>query len=100
MCNDDLAKAQTTVRDAAAVSSRKQAVLEKARARAERAKAALARVEAQVKRDARQIDTRRAIVIGKLLLKAASDDARFFEVVREMVARAAPRDRELFPDFQ
>lgn len=99
MCNDDLAKAQTALRDAAAVSAKKQAVLDRARARHDKAKAALAKVKARAKSDARKLDTRRAIVIGKLLLKAAGDDAHFAEVAREMVARAAPRDRELFPDF-
>jgi hypothetical protein len=99
MCNDDLANAQAALRDGATVSAKKQAVLDRARARHDKAKAALAKVEAQVKRDARRLDTRRAIVLGKLLLKAAGDDAHFAEVAREMVARAAPRDRELFPDF-
>ena len=99
MCNDDLSDAQTAARDAAVVSAKKQAVLDRAWARADKAKAALAKVEAQVKRDARKVDTRRAIVIGKLLLKAAGDDAHFANVAREMVARAAPRDRELFPDL-
>lgn len=80
-------------------NDKRQAVLDRARARADKAKAALAKVEAQVKRDARKVDTRRAIVIGKLLLKAAGDDAHFAEVAREIAARAAPRDRELFPDL-
>lgn len=80
-------------------NDKRQAVLDRARARADKAKAALAKVETQIKRDARKIDTRRAIIIGKLLLKAAGDDAHFAEVAREMVARAAPRDRELFPDL-
>ena len=99
MCNDDLANAQAALRDGATVSAKKQAVLDRARERHDKAKAALAKVEAQVKRDARRLDTRRAIVLGKLLLKAAGDDAHFAEVAREMVARATPRDRELFPDF-
>ncbi|KXV22611.1 hypothetical protein [Gluconobacter oxydans] len=80
-------------------NDKRQAVLDRARARADKAKAALAKVEAQVKRDARKVDTRRAIVIGKLLLKAAGDDAHFAEVAREIAARAAPRDRDLFPDL-
>ncbi|MCP1217295.1 hypothetical protein NKW53_14715 [Acetobacter orientalis] len=80
-------------------NDKRQAVLDRARARADKAKAALAKVEAQVKRDARKIDTRRAIIIGKLLLKAAGEDAYFFEVARGIVARSAPRDRELFPDL-
>lgn len=80
-------------------NDKRQAVLDRARARADKAKAALAKVETQIKRDARKIDIRRAIIIGKLLLKAAGDDAHFAEVAREMVARAAPRDRELFPDL-
>ena len=80
-------------------NDKRQAVLDRARARADKAKAALAKVETQIKNDARKVDTRRAIIIGKLLLKAAGDDAHFAEVAREMVARATPRDRELFPDF-
>lgn len=80
-------------------NDKRQAVLDRARARADKAKAALAKVEAQVKRDARKVDTRRAIVIGKLLLKAAVDDAHFAEVAREIANRAAPRDRDLFPDL-
>ena len=80
-------------------NDKRQAVLDRARARADKAKAALAKVETQIKNDARKVDTRRAIIIGKLLLKAAGDDAHFAEVAREMVARAAPRDRELFPDL-
>lgn len=80
-------------------NDKRQAVLDRARARADKAKAALAKVEAQVKRDARKVDTRRAIVIGKLLLKAAGDDAHFANVAREIAARAAPRDRDLFPDL-
>lgn len=80
-------------------NDKRQAVLDRARARADKAKAALAKVETQIKNDARKIDTRRAIIIGKLLLKAASDDAHFSDVARAMVERAAPRDRELFPDF-
>jgi hypothetical protein len=99
MCNDDLANAQTAARDAAAVSAKKQAVLDRARARHDKAKAALAKAEAQARRDARKVDTRRAIVIGKLLLKAAGDDAHFANVAREIAARAAPRDRDLFPDL-
>jgi hypothetical protein len=100
MCNDDdLGNAQTAARDAAAVFNRKQAVLDRARARHDKAKAALAKVEAQARRDARKVDTRRAIVIGKLLLKAAGDDAHFANVAREIAARAAPRDRDLFPDL-
>lgn len=80
-------------------NDKKRAVLDRARARADKAKAALAKVETQIKRDARKIDTRRAIVIGKLLLKAAGDDAHFANVAREIAARAAPRDRDLFPDL-
>lgn len=97
MCNDDLANAQAAASRAAAVSAKKQAVLD--RARHDKAKAALAKAEAQAKRDARKVDTRRAIVLGKLLLKAAGDDAHFANVAREMVARAAPRDRDLFSDL-
>lgn len=99
MCNDDLANAQAALRDAATISAKKQAVLDRARARHDKAKAALLKVEAQVKREARRLDTRRAIIIGKLLLKAAGEDARFAEIAREMAARATPRDRELFPDL-
>lgn len=99
MCNDDIGNAQTAARDAVAVSAKKQAVLDRARARHDKAKAALLKVEAQVKRDARRLDTRRAIIIGKILLKAAGEDAHFAEIAREMAARATPRDRELFPDL-
>lgn len=99
MCNDDLANAQTAALDAAAVSAKKQAVLDRARARHDKAKAVLAKAEAQARRDARKVDTRRAVIVGKLLLKAAADDAHFAEVAREMVARATPRDRELFSDL-
>jgi hypothetical protein len=99
-CGPDYNIADSTNGDVAMCNNdKRQAVLDRARARADKAKAALAKVEAQVKRDARKIDTRRAIIIGKLLLKAAGEDAYFFEVARGIVARSAPRDRELFPDL-
>jgi len=68
--------------------------LEKARLKAEQAKARYEALLAREKSGERKKDTRRKIILGGLLLDAASKDERFSNVVNALIKRIS-REHDL-----
>ncbi len=61
--------------------------IDKARKRVEQAKARLDALNARVATEGRRLDTRRKIILGGLLLDAATKDQRFAGIVSELMNR-------------
>jgi len=69
----------------------------KARLQADQAKARLQALEARLSQDERKRDTRRKIILGGLLLDAATKDDRYAKVVAALMARIErDNDRKAF----
>ena len=73
----------------------------KARLQAEQAKARLQALEARLSESERKKDTRRKIILGGLLLDAASKDDRYAKVVSALLARVdRDNDRKAFDGWE
>ena len=71
--------------------------IEKARLKASQAKARLQALEARLSDASRKLDTRRKIILGGLLLDAASKDERYAKVVVALMGRIdRDHDRQAF----
>ena len=71
--------------------------IEKARAKASQAKARLQALEARLSEASRKLDTRRKIILGGLLIDAASKDERYAKVIAALMARIErDHDRQAF----
>jgi len=80
--------------------------ISKAKARVDRAKAALSRVESRAAATERKIDTRRCIIVGRLVLHAFKeeknlgiDSAPVEGLLKSLVRHVSDRDRALFSDL-
>lgn len=77
-----------------------QEQLDRARRQAEQAKARYQALQARFGEAARKRDTRRKIILGGLLLDAASKDERFAKVVSALLQRVErDHDRQAFADW-
>jgi multidrug resistance efflux pump len=75
--------------------------IEKARLQAEQAKARLQALEARVGEAERKLDTRRKIILGGLLLDAASKDERYAKVISALMQRIErDNDRKAFEEWE
>jgi hypothetical protein len=75
--------------------------IEKARLQAEQAKARLQALQARVGDAERKLDTRRKIILGGLLLDAATKDERYAKVVAALMARIErDNDRKAFEGWE
>ena len=73
----------------------------KARLQAEQAKARLQALEDRLSQDERKKDTRRKIILGGLLLDAATKDERYAKVVSALMARIErDNDRKAFEGWE
>ena len=73
----------------------------KARLQAEQAKARLQALEARLSESERKRDTRRKIILGGLLLDAASKDDRYAKVVSALLSRIdRDNDRKAFDGWE
>jgi len=70
--------------------------IEQARKKVAQAKARLDALNARVATEGRRLDTRRKIILGGLLLDAASKDKRFANIVSELTHRIS-RDQDRKP---
>lgn len=70
--------------------------IEQARKRVDQAKARLDALNARVAAEGRRLDTRRKIILGGLLIDAASKDQRFAGIVSELTHRIS-RDQDKKP---
>lgn len=70
--------------------------IEQARKRVAQAKARLDALNARVATEGRRLDTRRKIILGGLLLDAATKDKRFAGIVSELTHRIS-RDQDKKP---
>ena len=71
--------------------------VEKARLKASQAKARLQALEARLNEAGRKLDTRRKIILGGLLMDAASKDERYAKVVTALMGRIdRNHDRQAF----
>lgn len=71
--------------------------VELARKRVAQAKARLDALNARIATEGRRIDTRRKIILGGLLLDAATKDQRFAGIVTELTHRInRDQDRKVF----
>ena len=71
--------------------------IEKARLKASQAKAQLQALEARLSEASRKLDTRRKIILGGLLIDAASKDERYAKVIAALMARIErDHDRQAF----
>lgn len=70
--------------------------IEQARKRVAQAKARLDALNARVATEGRRLDTRRKIILGGLLLDAATKDKRFASIVSELTHRIS-RDQDRKP---
>lgn len=70
--------------------------IEQARKRVDQAKARLDALNARVAAEGRRLDTRRKIILGGLLIDAASKDKRFAGIVSELIHRIS-RDQDRKP---
>ena len=71
--------------------------IEKARLKASQAKANLQALEARLSEADRKLDTRRKIILGGLLIDAASKDERYAKVVTALMGRIdRDHDRQAF----
>ena len=70
--------------------------LELAKKRVAQAKARLDALNARIATEGRRLDTRRKIILGGLLLDAATKDKRFAGIVSELVLRIS-RDQDHKP---
>ena len=71
--------------------------IEKARLKANQAKASLQALEARLSEAGRKLDTRRKIILGGLLIDAASKDERYAKVVSALLGRIdRDHDRQAF----
>jgi hypothetical protein len=70
--------------------------IEQARKKVAQAKARLDALNARVATEGRRLDTRRKIILGGLLLDAASKDKRFAGIVSELTHRIS-RDQDRKP---
>jgi len=70
--------------------------IELAQKRVDQAKARLAALNARVAAEGRRLDTRRKIILGGLLIDAASKDKRFAGIVSELIHRIS-RDQDRKP---
>lgn len=70
--------------------------IEQARKRVAQAKARLDALNARVATEGRRLDTRRKIILGGLLLDAATKDKRFAGIVSELTHRIS-RDQDRKP---
>jgi hypothetical protein len=70
--------------------------IEQARKRVAQAKARLDALNARVATEGRRLDTRRKIILGGLLLDAATKDQRFAGIVSELTHRIS-RDQDRKP---
>ena len=74
--------------------------IELAKKRVAQAKARLDALNARVATEGRRLDTRRKIILGGLLLDAASKNERFERVVTELIGRISrDQDRKPFTDW-
>lgn len=73
----------------------------RARQRADQAKARLHALEARASQAERKLDTRRKIILGGLLLDAASKDDRYAKVVSALMGRIErDNDRKAFDGWE
>lgn len=71
--------------------------IEKARLKASQAKASLQALEARLSEAGRKLDTRRKIILGGLLIDAATKDERYAKVVIALLGRIdRDHDRQAF----
>lgn len=71
--------------------------IEKARLKASQAKIRLQALEARLSDASRKLDTRRKIILGGLLIDAASKDERYAKVVSALLGRIdRDHDRQAF----
>ena len=71
--------------------------IEKARLKASQAKARFQALEARLSDASRKLDTRRKIILGGLLIDAASKDERYAKVVSALMQRIdRDNDRQAF----
>ena len=74
--------------------------IELAKKRVAQAKARLDALNARIATEGRRLDTRRKIILGGLLLDAASKDDRFERIVTELIGRInRDQDRKPFTDW-
>ena len=75
--------------------------IEKARLKASQAKARLQALEARLSDAGRKLDTRRKIILGGLLIDAASKDERYAKVVSALMQRIdRDNDRKAFDGWE
>ena len=75
--------------------------IEKARLKASQAKARLQALEARLSDSDRKLDTRRKIILGGLLIDAASKDERYAKVVSALMQRIdRDNDRKAFDSWE
>ena len=75
--------------------------IEKARLQASQAKARLQALEARLSDSDRKLDTRRKIILGSLLIDAASKDERYAKVVSALMQRIdRDNDRKAFNGWE
>lgn len=75
--------------------------IEKARLQASQAKARLQALEARLSDSDRKLDTRRKIILGGLLIDAASKDERYAKVVSALMQRIdRDNDRKAFDGWE
>ena len=75
--------------------------IEKARLKASQAKARLQTLEARLSEAGRKLDTRRKIILGGLLIDAASKDERYAKVVSALMQRIdRDNDRKAFDGWE
>ena len=75
--------------------------IEKARLKASQAKARLQALEARLSDASRKLDTRRKIILGGLLIDAASKDERYAKVVSALMQRIdRDNDRQAFDGWE
>ena len=75
--------------------------IEKARLQASQAKARLQALEARLSDSDRKLDTRRKIILGGLLIDAASKDERYAKVVSALMQRIdRDNDRKAFDSWE
>lgn len=73
----------------------------KARLQAEQAKARLQALEARLNENERKRDTRRKIILGGLLLDAATKDDRYAKVIAALLSRIdRDNDRKVFDGWE
>lgn len=74
--------------------------VDKARKRVEQAKARLDALNTRIANEGRRLDTRRKIILGGLLIDAATKDPRYRQALDDLVGRITrDQDHKAFADW-